>query len=70
MAREDLEKVTLRLTRGAKEKINGFFPTVGYNIVIRKITDNFIKKIEERASQNLEPVDITVDLTVEDLADD
>lgn len=67
MAREDLEKVTLRLTTGAKEKINAFFPTVGYNIVIRKLTDNFIKKIEERTSQSQEPVDLDVDLDVEGL---
>lgn len=52
MAKADFEKVTIRLTRGAKERINELYPNIGYNKVIRTIVDNFVKKIEERINQN------------------
>lgn len=69
MANDDLEKVTIRLTRGAKEELQAMFPNVGYNIVIRKLTDNFIKGVKEKASRNIKGSDITVEINEEELND-
>lgn len=43
------------------------FPTVGYNKVVRSLVDNFIKKIQEKASQSVEPVEIEATLDMKDI---
>lgn len=68
MAKDDFEKVTIRLTRGAPDKLALYYPTVGYNKVIRTLVDNFIKGIEEKSSRTINPVDIGNAL--EDMQDD
>lgn len=68
MAKEDLEKVTIRLTTGAKEKLNTLYPSLGYNKVIRRLVDNFTRGVEEKVSQQVgsNASDITVDEDVLD----
>lgn len=51
---QDLEKVTIRLFLGDKEKLEHLFP-VGYNKVIRHMVRNLIKGIEERTQQKTSP---------------
>lgn len=53
---QDLEKVTIRLFRGDKEKLEHFFP-VGYNKVIRYMIRNLLKGIEERTQQSALPTE-------------
>ena len=51
MARQDLEKVTIRLYTGDKEKINALFPTIGHNKMIRKLIRRTLKHIEEKINR-------------------
>lgn len=50
---QDLEKVTVRLNRGDKNKIETFFPEVGYNRIVRALVSDFIKKVEEKAQRTI-----------------
>jgi hypothetical protein len=50
----NLEMVTLRLTKGAKEKLAAFYSTVGYNLAIRLIIDKHVEWLEQQIpNQNL-----------------
>lgn len=46
--KQNLEKVTIRLTTGAKDELEKFYPNAGYNVAIRKIVDNHIKRLNEK----------------------
>ena len=62
MAKQDFEKVTIRLTRGAKDRINELYPNIGYNKVIRTLVDNFVKQIEEKINQDSTCDDVNIDM--------
>jgi len=66
MARKDLEKVTIRLTQGARDELQTLFPDVGYNVVVRSLVDNFLKGVKERISQgstnNIDATSINIEL--------
>lgn len=51
LAGVDLEKVTLRLFRGDKDRLQELYPTLGYNSAARQIIKNHIRILEEKASQ-------------------
>lgn len=68
MAKGDLEKVTIRLHAGDKDKLNDYYPHVGYNVVIRELVRNFIRKIEEKTSRQSEEHNININM--EELDDD
>jgi hypothetical protein len=67
MAREDLEKVTIRLNRGHAQKLDDFFPSVGYNKVIRTLVANFLKGVEEKAQKNLPKTLTPQEIDVEEI---
>ena len=50
-AREPLEKVSIRLFKGDKARLDDLFPQAGHNRVIRELVRRTIRQIEERASQ-------------------
>ena len=54
MKKSNLEKRTIRLYAGDAEKLAKFFPQVGYNLAIRTMVRNTIKKLEEEFQQKLE----------------
>lgn len=63
MARKKMHKVTLRLEAGDADIIMRFYPTLGYQTVIRKLVHQFARRLEERGSQaglttNLEEIDV------------
>ena len=47
----DLEKVTLRLFKGDRERVQKFFPGVDYNVAIRNIISKTLKGLEEKESK-------------------
>lgn len=70
-AKQDLEKVTIRLKTGHAQELNEFYPSMGYNRVIRDIVENHLKKLRERLNQkrsqlhdDIEPSDIA-DISIE-----
>lgn len=51
LAGVDLEKVTLRLFRGDKDRLQEKYPTLGYNSAARQIIKNHLRVLDEKASQ-------------------
>lgn len=43
-----LEKVTIRLEAGDTEALQSFFPTTGYNVVIRELVHKYVKQLREQ----------------------
>lgn len=68
MMSRDLEKVTVRLFHGHKEKLSEYFPDLGYNKVIRIAVHNLIKKTEEKLNETYKPEKRFVD--IEELEND
>lgn len=66
MARDqNTEKVTIRLFRGDKDKLQSMFPGIGYNKVLRHLAHNLIKGVEEKAqrrSQSSTPQDVMINI--------
>lgn len=48
----DLQKISLRVTKGTTERLNELFPTHGYNKVIRMLVDNFLRKIQSEQADS------------------
>lgn len=59
---QDLEKVTVRLNRGDKDKLSEYFPDLGYNKVIRVMVSNLIKKTEEKVNESYKPQSKQIDI--------
>lgn len=59
---QDLEKVTVRLFHGHKDKLSEYFPDLGYNKVIRIAVHNLIKKTEEKLNETYQPQNKTIDI--------
>ncbi len=70
MAKEDLEKVTIRLTQGAAQRLNDLFPSVGYNRVIRTMVDNFLKGVEEKSQRSTTRNPLPLDIDVKEMLPD
>lgn len=51
MATDDYEKVTIRINKGDKEKLSSYYPRLGYNKVIRKLIESFIRSMDERVAK-------------------
>lgn len=49
-----LDKVTIRIFEGDKEKLMALFPGIGYNRPLRLLIRNFIKGVEEKAQRKLQ----------------
>jgi len=58
MATQSLEKVTLRLFAGDKERIDELFPTMGHNKAIRLIVRKFIKEQQEARNKAAGKVEV------------
>ena len=64
----DLEKVTLRLFTGDKSRLEDYYPTVGYNAIVRKLVHAHLKKLDERVNlkqseqENSDDLDIHIEL--------
>ncbi len=48
MAKEDFEKVTVRLATGTRDRLIRFFPATPYNEVVRKIISTTLDRLEAR----------------------
>jgi hypothetical protein len=46
--KQNLEKVTLRLEAGTIEAIQEFYPKAGYNVVIRKVMSDYVRKLKAK----------------------
>lgn len=44
----DLEKVTVRLTAGTREKLQRYFPNKKYNEAVRLVLDSFLRQMAQR----------------------
>lgn len=55
MPRQDqnLIKKTIRLYAGDTEELDGFYPTLGYNAVIRELVRRHLKRLRERTNRRL-----------------
>ncbi len=51
--KEGLSKVTLRLSDGAIEKLQQFYPSLTYNRVIRLLVDKHIQLNEQKLAERL-----------------
>ena len=57
----DLEKVTVRLSKGSSAKLSELFPKAGYNWAIRSLVDAFLKKVDAQEQDIIQ--EIQVDFT-------
>lgn len=57
-----VEKVTMNLFTGDAEKLRDFFPRQGASFMVRNLVRNFIRKVEEDASQKNAPINVTFDI--------
>lgn len=44
----NLEMVTMRLTKGAKERLGAFYKDIGYNMAIRLMVDKHLEFLEQQ----------------------
>lgn len=57
---EDLEKVTINLTRGDMEFLQTAYPEIGASKVIRTLVREHCRRIEERMPKTALPSDVKV----------
>lgn len=66
-----LEKVSIRLVKSDVDTLRRIYPTAGYNFVLRTVVSRFVRRLEEKLSQQgLETPDgsgITVDIAAGDI---
>lgn len=60
--KENLEKVTIRLTDGACAELAEFYPHLGHNKAIRIIVDKHIKTLREKLNQKRSNTDGDIEL--------
>lgn len=62
----ELEVKTIRLFKGDVDIINSFYPNAGYNVVIRMLVHNLVKKLlaTTNSLENIDGTDITLDITL------
>lgn len=60
--REDLELVTIRLSRGDKDKLTDFYPRIGYNKAVRLLVRKHVKMLEERLNEATPNISIKEDV--------
>ena len=67
---ENLEKVTIRLFAGDAERLQAYFPTVGYNRAIRTHIHRLLKHLDERTQQaaDTKGIDILNEGDINDIA--
>jgi len=51
--RRQLEKVTLRLYLGDKERVTSYFPEMGHTKAIRELIHRTLRKLDEELSEQL-----------------
>lgn len=59
---DDFEKVCVRLRSGDRERLQSYYPTAGYNRVIRELVARHLKELDERLSRTMNPGDLDVQL--------
>lgn len=60
--RLDLEKITIRIHRGDKERLDFLYPKLGHTEVIRTLIRNHIRRIDEIANQQIPKLNATIDI--------
>lgn len=60
MAKE-LEKVTIRLEKGQRERLNSLYPSLGYTKVIRALVQRHLREIDEKAEAHVIDLEETKD---------
>lgn len=58
----DLQKVTIRLNSGDRDRLHQYYPRLGYNAAIRKLVSAHLRKCDEKFSRTPQSV-------VEDMSD-
>lgn len=61
----ELERKGIRLFKGDAELINEYYPTAGYNVVIRKLVHNFCRRLEENTNRKELPDADDIDISIE-----
>lgn len=49
--KSDLEVITIRLSGGARDKLQRYYPTAGYNKAIRELVDRHLAKLDEATNR-------------------
>ena len=67
--KEDLEKVTLNITRGDKELLTQFYPVIGWSVAARRVIHNHCQKKLEKINFAVmaDAPEIEVDIPLEDI---
>ena len=55
---EPMEKVTIRLFVGDKDRVQAYYPTAGHNEVIRKLVRKHLKMLDAEAEKRIEQVEV------------
>lgn len=67
----DLVKVTIRLHKGDKERLDAYFPHLGYNAVIRVIVRKALKALDARyMADTFTDIEGGVEIDVQRLSED
>jgi hypothetical protein len=53
--KEDLEVVTLRLYQGDKDRLDEYYPQLGYNKIVRLIVRNHLQRLDKKVERALSP---------------
>lgn len=67
-AREEYRKVTIRLFEGDRERLEQYFPHIGYNAAIRQLVSKALRLLDEKTTRGMgESMEVHLDLKDEEL---